>query len=729
MTSRALLPVLWAVLVLPSANFGRFDGLPLDTLPELIGLLLLLPLTVSGALRRYCRRRVGAWGRVAPAVLVALGLAAVGGKLALFVSGTYQGFVGCYRSTLVPPPTGPCERSFANPWFRYSVTRIDSVIDVAPDRWNLGFLNSTRFDFSGRQVQDRPLRDRIPLEVVWQGVIERPSPWRARLTYVGAATLRLGVLAPGDEGSDIRLPRHYGEATTVQLAIPAGRHRVELAYRFDDGARWPAPLPIGPGATVRFEQDTPGGSPGTGALVEAAPPAAVWRVLAAAIDSIALVLGATVTLSYVVLLRRDRWLALFIAIAGLAVSGLRTEAAGLPTAFGVFMALLGLALALLGRTWRRRLVLAFFSAAYFNACLMLSSIPRLDLVLYRPPSDALVYESLARTILETWSLQGGEPVFRFQPGFRYWRFVERLVLGDGDPFVLIVALTALAWGCLWAIARFWPRPAPPWPRALAFTLGAGLLLGLATSTPVVTFVEAPLSEYPTWILLPLVVTLLFGTRARRRWIWGGMLGGVAMLCRLNHVAALLGYLAVFAWQRWRGSPRTVALTVGIALALLTLAPLHNRYYGGRATATIRILNINRAALAIGPSRLARLHRDPDVRRDLWDQVRGILYVHGTRGTATEPDRFTRLMIRGLQWLWLGTAIVVLPRRGLAPGAQALLLVPLLYFVVHLLYTVDTYYPRHILAGHLALGVSVLYAHGPGWPRPMTARAITSPTPV
>ena len=76
----------------------------------------------------------------------------------------------------------------------------------------------------------------------------------------------------------------------------------------------------------------------------------------------------------------------------------------------------------------------------------------------------MIYESQARAILETGSLEGGEPFFRFQPGFRYWRFLERLVLGDGDPFVLIVALTLLTWGFLWAIARLWPRPAPSWSR-------------------------------------------------------------------------------------------------------------------------------------------------------------------------------------------------------------------------------------------------------------------------
>ena len=119
----ALLPILWAALLLPSSNVGWFDGLPLDTGPELIGLLLLLPLTVSRALRRHWRRLIGAWGPIVPTVLLALGLLAVGGKLALLASGTYEGFLGCYRYALAPPPTGPCERSFANPWFRYSVTR------------------------------------------------------------------------------------------------------------------------------------------------------------------------------------------------------------------------------------------------------------------------------------------------------------------------------------------------------------------------------------------------------------------------------------------------------------------------------------------------------------------------------------------------------------------------------------------------------------------------------
>jgi hypothetical protein len=711
--SWALLAVLWAVLVLPSANFGHFDGLPLDTVPELIGLLLLIPLTVSGGLRRYMRCLMGAHGRVVPAALVVIGLTAVGGKLALLASGTFEGFLGCYSSPLAPPPTEPCERSFANPWYRYSATRVDTAIDFGPETWNLSFLNSRRFSFYGRKAPGRPLRDRLPLEVTWQGIIERASPWVVRVVYIGEVGLRVSPEPPNHEASEVQLVSHYGTAGVVEVPVPAGRHLFELTYRFDDGARWLTPVPVGPWATLRLERG--GRADGTDLLVTAASPATVWRALAAVVDLGALALGVAVLLGYAVLLRRDWWAVALVGVTGLVVSRFHAEDAGLPTAFGVFLALLGLALLLLARPWRRRLVLALFSVAFLNLCLVLSSTARLDMVLYRAmPSDPLSYESQARTILETWSLEGGEPVFRYQPGFRYWRFLERFVLGDGDPFVVIFGLTLLAWGYLFGIARLWPRPRPTWPRAFPYALGAGLLLGLATSTPVVAFVEAPLSEYPTWMLLPVAFTLLFGTRRPRQWIWGGVLGGVALLCRLNHILAILGYMAVFVHQRWRGSPRAVAMTVGLLLAMMTLPALHNRYYGGPETEARRILSVNRAAVAITPSRLAELHRDPSVRQDLWDQVRRILYLHEAREATPEPDRWSRLTMWGLQWLWLGTAIVALPRRRLAAGTRALLLVPLLYFVVYLVYTVGIYYPRHILAGHFALGVTVLYTLGPGW---------------
>ena len=89
-------------------------------------------------------------------------------------------------------------------------------------------------------------------------------------------------------------------------------------------------------------------------------------------------------------------------------------------------------------------------------------------------------------------------------------------------------------------------------------------------------------------------------------------------------------------------------------------------------------------------------------------------MDGRPEAPPERERFSKLTMRGLQWVWLATAIVALSSRRVPGITRVLLLVPLLYFIVHLLYVVDVYYPRHIIAGHLALGLSLLCAAGRGW---------------
>ena len=92
-------------------------------------------------------------------------------------------------------------------------------------------------------------------------------------------------------------------------------------------------------------------------------------------------------------------------------------------------------------------------------------------------------------------------------------------------------------------------------------------------------------------------------------------------------------------------------------------------------------------------------------------------VHGRELRDTGWVRLSRAAIRGLQVLWLTTCVLTIRRRGVAPGTKVLLVgLPLLYLGVHLIYVVDDYYPRHIIAGHLAMGLVTLNAVGPGWPR-------------
>ena len=120
-----------ALLLVPSTGYHLFNGIPLGRPAELGLLLLLLPFLVSGHLRRLWARVLRRARPSAPAVLMASGLCAVALKCLLFTFGGYSGFPACYHALDQRPVTGSREKAYANPWHRFSVTRIDRTIDFS----------------------------------------------------------------------------------------------------------------------------------------------------------------------------------------------------------------------------------------------------------------------------------------------------------------------------------------------------------------------------------------------------------------------------------------------------------------------------------------------------------------------------------------------------------------------------------------------------------------------
>jgi hypothetical protein len=272
---RWVVPLLGIALLLPSANLQRFDGLPLSSPLEFAALVLLVPLLASRALRRLHAQRLprgGSWVPRALSIVVAL---AIGLKVILLISGVHSGFLACYGTPLHPGPGGACERSFENAFARFGATRIDRRVDFEPRTWNLGFINSLRFNFYPR-VSGLPRRDRLPMTATWRGVVAQSEPWVARVTYVGEGTVTLA-------GATLVLPARYGTPNTVELPVPAGRNAIVVHYRFDDGARTGQPDPPFSYAQVRLDRQRANGGEGR---VEAARPALAWRLVAAVADSL-----------------------------------------------------------------------------------------------------------------------------------------------------------------------------------------------------------------------------------------------------------------------------------------------------------------------------------------------------------------------------------------------------------------------------------------------------------
>ena len=579
------------------------------------------------------------------AVTVSIAVA-LAAKLLLAGFGLDDGLAAIYGSPLAEP-SGRHEMSFENPLGRHGATRIDRTIDFEPSRWNLVFLNSNRFNYYGPDAPHD--RSRLPIQARWRGWVEADEPWVLRADYVGDLRITIGGRTPV-------FPSQYLSSVTVTIALEAGRHALDVIYAFDDSLR---DVQNGPYARVRLCRsqtitDTCHPLP----LARVTWPA---RLVGWAIDLLVVLLSIPAGVAY--------WRS--------------------------------------GR--RRRLVGAYlFLAASMTLATVVWLGPPGHVWLRDGGSDWLTYEDQARSILETRSLRGGEDVFYYQPAFRYIRFLEHLILGDGDPFILATAMLALGFAALWVIIGFVPARRTP-GQFLAWLLATVLLFSWIFAPSVRGLVRAGASEYPTWICLLVGWPLLLRPGRATSWLVGSVLIGGAFITRTNQILGLAGLLMAALLLR---ADLTARWRLSGALATLVVASLplaHNLYFGGEAvplTASIAIPT----NLVVSPGVLADAFSDAEARRLVVTQLRWLLVLDG--------PMHLRWLARGAQVLWLVSVAGLFVGRRRPAGVYLLAAVPALFLGVHLFYQVTVYFPRHVVAGHLAMVlVALTLARTRGVPSP------------
>jgi hypothetical protein len=683
----SLLLIVWFGILAAPATVTRFDGLPFSSLPEVFALAVLVPIVFSAAHRRLFRHLVARQSRRARFVLVAT-LVCAGALKATLTTVRPPGFQACYETPLTPPPAGKCERSFDNPFFRVDATRIDPAIDFTPANWNLSFVNSLRFNFFPTTPGLRRA-DRLPLKIAWRGVVDS-GPQDAVVTYVGEGSV-------GVDGTSIELPPSYEREASVALTLPPGRRVMRLYYTFDDGSTTSERRRRGPFATIRVM--AVGGDGKVRGPLAAGQPSAPSRAAAAMLDALALGVSLALLSYYAWLLRFQRRAVATVAVAS-AAAWVSVRLFGLAVGTGATFVAWSLLAIVLGRNRSARLLLAYVVLLITGAWVAVNFYPSLAVVGYRSRGDDwLTYESFARTILESWSLQGGEPVFYMQPFFRYFRFAEHMLFGDADPLIDLAAWVALHWMILWTAARFFPLTGISRARTVLFAAAAALTLALAGSVAAVAMIRLSLSEHVTWIFTAAALALLSSGSAAR-WTAGGALLAAALITRPNQAPALLAIAAVFLIPRmWRGS--RAAWLAAAAFGAVCLMPLaHNLYYGGRAVVFTTTAG-SPDTLGLPVATLARVGSDPAARAAVLQVVRGLLFLPPWHVSIGTDD--VRFVIYALQAVWL-VALCLALRRSVPMRLRILAFVPLVYLGVHVFYAVGNYYPRHILAAYFAMGL-------------------------
>lgn len=692
-----------AALLLPTSNLMRLDGLPLATPLEVVALLVVAPLglwaNVRGeAWRRLQRLRFGPW--VAWLTLCVVLVAKVG----LLAAGPMHGWPGCYRPGIAPiarysgPLISPhCERSFDNPFFRGDVTRFDQSLAFDGDTWNLGFLNSSRFDFYDWQP-DMPLRTRLPFEASWSGPLEVSAAGVVRVEYVGEGELQVA-------DAPMPLAPSYAEARLIEFPLSAGTSTMQLRYRFDDGSRsGQDPDSWGPRATLRVSLVTDGAPP---AMLQVQR-ATLWAAIALAVD---LALGLLVIAGALALaIIAGRELLVVIVMAGAAVAlcllpparvdYVQRAFGGLPL-LQVSFAGLAMLLLVVHARWRRLSPLVIYLAlAALAVATMRQAYPSWDYVSMRSAgNDNLVYESQARAILQMGSLQGGEEVYFYKFLYRYIKFGEHVLFGDGDVIYGSAMLLVALGGVFFALDRF--RLARlNGPRGAVWLLAGAALLGV-TGYYIARIVRDGLSEYPAWSAMFWAFPLLFAGSRNRDLLVGAFLLGLGSLTRTNqmpgNVLVLAAALLVCSRQRWiKWILAWAAFGVPFLLFLL-----HTVVYGNASVVSAGpVASFN---LVLGPEQWAGLLRgNRQALSAAWNQVRLLLFGVPLDDWQAPVGIFAHLIMSA----WLAAAWTA---RRTSWRVMTLLLLPLPFLVTHLIFVAQTYYPRHVIVAFLVMALGVLAA--------------------
>jgi hypothetical protein len=675
----------------PGAGIQLWDGLPLDSLPELLAFVVLVPLVFSRALRG---RLVELGTRLHPQAVRIVALAAgavIVLKLVLLVGGQEDGFRACYRSPAGAPPAGACERSYSNLLDLHGgATRIDREIafkgkqggppaTLSASNWNLSFVNDLRFDPPTKPSNPTP-RDRLPLAVRWSGDVETARGATLVISYVGEGQVRLG-------GVTRKLPATYLGPQQVSLRLPGGRQRLSLSYSY-------RPLiSIGPYATIEASTTRAPGA-GSGAPLHAAAAPIAWRVVAFLDDAALVALLLLVAVGQVRALgSRDALFLLAVAAASWLVLVDYS-----PWREAVFVAALGVVLLLFRPN--RPVVVSWYALVLVCSLHVLLSASSLGEVAYKSSgTDWLAFESQARAILDG-SLRAGESVFSYPPGWRYLLFLERALFGDGDVLRSIFAFVTVSLPLV--AVGFMVRPSrvsPPLMAATAALVGASLLV--VSSPDVRTLLVAGASEGVTWALIPLVAAIpIFAPRSRWPWVVGPAALALTVAITPTQLLAALVLIVAMGYAVRPEQRRSFVLGVALALAVTFLPSLHDTIYGGRFLEFGLTSGTTPGAMQIQPEDLLQVLWDGNVQSKLWTHIQQILYVGG----PSAPYSTTlALLLPALLLSWIAALVYSLRRRHSVPrGRLIALAAPAAYLLPHLLYQVDDQFPRHLVAGYLAM---------------------------
>ena len=317
-------------------------------------------------------------------------------------------------------------------------------------------------------------------------------------------------------------------------------------------------------------------------------------------------------------------------------------------------------------------------------------------------SDWFVTQGYARRIFVDTSLNGGENIFYFQPATRYLVFIQHLLFGENDFLLAILMAVSLLTAAVFA-ARESLKYLLTKREQFLTTIFIVACFVIFTEQLFLSFALAPSSEYTTWILIFVSFGLIIrGNISQQIAIGATILAGLTSQFRPNQAfGALFLFLLIQSGLELSGNSRRVLDRIQLLIVFAVTASLsliHNIYYGEQFLmfSTTGPVNSN-----FSYSSLLHIFDDEEARAIFLSWL-GMNFNYGLHQTPLSISFWI------FDILWLLAVAQIIRLKNIEVRTWLVLIFPLAYLVPQIPYDIASYYPRHIVATHLAFGLSGLY---------------------
>lgn len=348
----------------------------------------------------------------------------------------------------------------------------------------------------------------------------------------------------------------------------------------------------------------------------------------------------------------------------------------------------------------RRKIIKLKNHVSIVTLLAYSSIQNLNLsnqVLYvLGGSDPLKYESWSQQIIFQNSLQGGEDIYLYQPGYRYLLSVLRLFVGDSHAslsffarFVFILLIFKIFFTLI------------EHNRDKLTFLNFNFLLTyifLSTYSSKLNLFSS-LSEWPTWIIGLLIIDLLIKNDINSKNLYQlSFLIGLCFIIRENQLPGLLFIMLITAFLQKNNKSLAGLFLIFPIFVLLPF--LHNLFYGGEFVLEKNIFRSD--VFYVSPIDL--IFNFSQVYSDFLFQINFLFANPLNDGVRVMAGKIFPLSVAFILIQW----VYIFLRSKKSLETILYFMIPIAFLSPHLFYQVHTYFPRHIIQGYLfMIGATLL----------------------